>query len=299
MIAVPPYFTLLNEARPSAAASKTRLTLEQTAQLRRVQALWKDRGRCREWRERIGIDDPAHYAAWSARRMLRPRGVRMKGKARALHRPVMTLRMPCQPNLRRSRTDRAIGATLFGSVDLHAAAGQSDAAAAGRGCGDVNKVSQNLHAELLFRRIAREHAAGGTGVGLQQARLVFEQAGIPRDGYDFSDGSGMSTYNRVSPRATVALLRWGMTQPWGAAWYASFPVAGGDGTLRRRFAGRRWPATLRQDRHAKRHQRAVRAISRRKRTRADCLPFLPTMCPTGRAPWRRWRRRCWLIAAAN
>ena len=34
---------------------------------------------------------------------------------------------------------------------------------------------------------------------------LFEKAGIPRAGYDFSDGSGMSTYNRISPRAAVAL----------------------------------------------------------------------------------------------
>jgi len=62
-------------------------------------------------------------------------------------------------------------------------------------------------------------------------------AGVPRTGYDFSDGSGMSTYNRVSPRAAVALLRWGATRPWGKVWRESFPIGGVDGTLRRRFAG--------------------------------------------------------------
>ena len=47
----------------------------------------------------------------------------------------------------------------------------------------------------------------------------------------------MSTYNRVSPRAAVALLRWVDGQPWGKAWYASLPIAGVDGTLKRRFVG--------------------------------------------------------------
>ncbi|MFN5780133.1 MAG: D-alanyl-D-alanine carboxypeptidase, partial [Novosphingobium sp.] len=68
-------------------------------------------------------------------------------------------------------------------------------------------------------------------------RTVYESMGLPRAGYDFSDGSGMSTYNRMSPRAAVALLRWTAGQPWGAEYRASLPVGGVDGTLRRRFAG--------------------------------------------------------------
>jgi D-alanyl-D-alanine carboxypeptidase/D-alanyl-D-alanine-endopeptidase (penicillin-binding protein 4) len=47
----------------------------------------------------------------------------------------------------------------------------------------------------------------------------------------------MSTYNRVTPRGAVALLRWAAGQPWGAAWRATFPIAGVDGTLTRRFRG--------------------------------------------------------------
>ena len=74
-------------------------------------------------------------------------------------------------------------------------------------------------------------------VMFSRLRMVLTSAGIPRSGFDFADGSGMSTYNRVSPRATVALLRWGMRQPWAADWRASLPVGGVDGTLKRRFAG--------------------------------------------------------------
>jgi D-alanyl-D-alanine carboxypeptidase/D-alanyl-D-alanine-endopeptidase (penicillin-binding protein 4) len=111
----------------------------------------------------------------------------------------------------------------------------------------INKVSQNLHSELMIRRLAfKDRAIFEAGSpespntlerGLANARQVFVKAGIPRAGYDFSDGSGMSTYNRVSPRAAVALLRWGKTQPWGQQWRESFPIGGLDGTLRRRFAG--------------------------------------------------------------
>ena len=68
-------------------------------------------------------------------------------------------------------------------------------------------------------------------------RAMLERAGLSRADYDFSDGSGMSTYNRLTPRGVVRFLRWAGAQPWGAAWRATFPVAGVDGTLARRFRG--------------------------------------------------------------
>ncbi|HNJ48843.1 MAG TPA: D-alanyl-D-alanine carboxypeptidase, partial [Novosphingobium sp.] len=113
----------------------------------------------------------------------------------------------------------------------------------------INKPSQNLHAEVLLRRLGialasrdifdapRSAQFGSLEAGLAAERAVFDTAGIPRAGYDFSDGSGMSTYNRVSPRAAVALLRWAGGRPWGAAWRASLPIGGTDGTLARRFKG--------------------------------------------------------------
>lgn len=81
---------------------------------------------------------------------------------------------------------------------------------------------------------------GGTGSiadGQAFVRRMLDQAGVARTSYDFSDGSGMSTYNRVSPRAAVQFLRWTQTQPWGAAFRATLPVAGVDGTLSGRFLG--------------------------------------------------------------
>jgi len=66
---------------------------------------------------------------------------------------------------------------------------------------------------------------------------MLEQAGVPRAGWDLSDGSGMSTYNRAAPRAMVSLLRWISTQPWAGRWRATLPIGGVDGTLARRFRG--------------------------------------------------------------
>jgi D-alanyl-D-alanine carboxypeptidase/D-alanyl-D-alanine-endopeptidase (penicillin-binding protein 4) len=58
----------------------------------------------------------------------------------------------------------------------------------------------------------------------------------------FYDGSGLSGHDLVTPRAIAKLLSYvahdpktGTPQPWFAAWKASLPVGGVDGTLADRF----------------------------------------------------------------
>jgi D-alanyl-D-alanine carboxypeptidase/D-alanyl-D-alanine-endopeptidase (penicillin-binding protein 4) len=101
----------------------------------------------------------------------------------------------------------------------------------------TNKVSQNLHAELLLRRVGLQQGTGSIADGLAAVRAMLERAGVARAAYDFSDGSGMSTYNRVAPRGMIVFLRWAAAQPWGAQWRESLPIGGVDGTLARRFGG--------------------------------------------------------------
>jgi D-alanyl-D-alanine carboxypeptidase/D-alanyl-D-alanine-endopeptidase (penicillin-binding protein 4) len=96
----------------------------------------------------------------------------------------------------------------------------------------VNKVSQNLHAEILLRLLGRERGTAGTiEGGLEVLRGFLTQAGIPNDQYVFYDGSGLSRQNLVTPHAIVELLRYSSTQPWGTAYKATFPVSGVDGSL--------------------------------------------------------------------
>jgi len=99
------------------------------------------------------------------------------------------------------------------------------------------KVSQNLHAELFLRRSSLVAGSGSIADGQVAVRAMLSKAGVPRAAFDFSDGSGMSSYNRVAPRGAVIMLRWIATQPWGAAWRETLPVGGVDGTLAKRFGG--------------------------------------------------------------
>lgn len=181
-----------------------------------------------EWSERSGIDDPAEFSAQTFANMLRARGVKVLGKVEARHRPVSTdLARPQATEVLLESARQGWGEPLATLTPLPLAADVSI----------INKVSQNHHAEQLLRRIGKNRGTGSLEDGLAAERALFDEAGLPREGYDFSDGSGMSTYNRVSPRTMVALLRWIAAQPWGPAWTASLPIAGVDGTLKRRFMG--------------------------------------------------------------
>lgn len=175
---------------------------------------------------RLGIDDPAHHAAWRFKSLLEARGVRVIGAAAARHRALRPADDPAvrngAPAARPPRSEPLASLTpppLAADIEL------------------VNKVSQNLHSELLLRRVGLQSGSGSIADGLAAVRAMLERAGLPRASYDFSDGSGMSTYNRVAPRGMILFLRWASAQPWGAAWRASLPVGGVDGTLARRFKG--------------------------------------------------------------
>ncbi len=101
----------------------------------------------------------------------------------------------------------------------------------------TNKVSQNLHAELLLHLLGR--AEGINGSAAQGARVVrtflTTSVGVLPDDFLLYDGSGLSTRDLVTPRSITTLLRYSTTQPWGTLYRASLPVAGVDGSLQARL----------------------------------------------------------------
>lgn len=221
-----PYFRLKNEATTSAPGGTNSLTLERGVNGFDLRLYGEIPADAKPWTERIGIDDPAHYAAWVFKGMLEARGVKVSGKVKSFHRPVSLADHPC--NLCGTLEGRSGGQALLASLTPPPLS--EDVVV-------INKISQNLHAQVLFRRIGDITGNGSEQWAADALTKLFQKAGIPRTGYDFSDGSGMSTYNRVSPKAMVLLLQWIDRQPWAAAWHASLPVAGKDGTLKRRFLG--------------------------------------------------------------
>jgi D-alanyl-D-alanine carboxypeptidase/D-alanyl-D-alanine-endopeptidase (penicillin-binding protein 4) len=100
----------------------------------------------------------------------------------------------------------------------------------------TNKVSQNLHAELFLRTVAREKAGvGSTDAGIWVEQNFLKTAGIADGDVVLSDGSGLSRDDLVTPRAIVQLLLYVSQQPWGVDYISTFPIAGVDGTLENRM----------------------------------------------------------------
>lgn len=166
---------------------------------------------------KLGIDDPAHYAAWRFRQLLAERGVKVGGTVKVRHRPAALAeerRQPLPPPLAR------LTAPPLAS-----------------GMAAINKPSQNLHAELLLRRLGAHLGKASIEGGIAAVQAMLGAAGVPPVEAEIHDGSGMSTYNRIAPRGMVRLLRWIDAQPWASRFRASLPVAGRDGTLAARFRG--------------------------------------------------------------
>ncbi|HEX8302592.1 D-alanyl-D-alanine carboxypeptidase/D-alanyl-D-alanine endopeptidase [Sphingomonas sp.] len=174
---------------------------------------------------RMGIDDPAHFAAWRFKTLLEERGVKVKGQVRTFHRTLM----PGDDPARRE-------GPFAGSSDVPVLARLTPAPLA-EDLKVINKISQNLHAELTLRRVSLLKGSGSIADGMTEVEAMLAKAGVARTAWDLSDGSGMSSYNRVSPRGVVQMLRWISGQSWGAQWRETLPIGGVDGTLRNRFKG--------------------------------------------------------------
>lgn len=112
----------------------------------------------------------------------------------------------------------------------------------------VNKISQNLHTEVLLRTAATESCrkAPPAPPPLDCSALpldffpqapsdFYKTAGISENDVIQTDGSGLSRHDLITPRAAVALLRYAAKQPWFPAYFDSLPVAGIDGTLEDRL----------------------------------------------------------------
>ncbi len=175
---------------------------------------------------RLGIDDPAHFAAWRLKTLLEARGVKVGGKVESRYRRAGPIDDPEQR--KGAPPPRPPEPTHLARLSPPPLAEDLK---------HINKVSQNLHAELVLRRVGLRDGTGSIADGVEAVEDMMEQAGVPRTGWDLSDGSGMSTYNRLAPRAVATFLRWVSAQPWGAAYRDTLPIASVDGTLTNRFRG--------------------------------------------------------------
>jgi serine-type D-Ala-D-Ala carboxypeptidase/endopeptidase (penicillin-binding protein 4) len=205
--------------------------------------------------EEIAIADPAEFAAIALKELLEARGVKVDGIARAKHRLVaqgsgfLEESRQSLPKLPTEPTTPGLSSLLTGAVSCQDACPvilQHTSPPVLEDLVLTNKVSQNLHAELLLHHLGKtfgEPYAGGDGgvdgstaEGVRVVRQFLIHAGLDPNDFIFYDGSGLSGHDLVTPRATAKLLLYATTQPWFADWKASLPVGGEDGSLESRFA---------------------------------------------------------------
>jgi D-alanyl-D-alanine carboxypeptidase/D-alanyl-D-alanine-endopeptidase (penicillin-binding protein 4) len=188
--------------------------------------------------EALAIEDPAEFAAGLFRQLLEKRGIVIYGHQRTHHTELASLSTFSVTAIAPSRGGDGPARSLKADQPITLASYESKPLI--QDVRVVNKVSQNLHAEILLRLLGRERGNAGTiEGGLEVLRGFLTQAGISNDQYVFYDGSGLSRQNLVTPHAIVQLLRYCATQPWGAAYKSTFPVGGVDGSLSERLTSPR------------------------------------------------------------
>ena len=179
--------------------------------------------------EALAIDDPAQFAGAIFRQLLEARGVTIYGNGRTHHTDLASLSTITVMTLAPAHGGEGPPPDIPGQP-LVLASYQSKPLL--NDITVINKVSQNLHAEILLRLLGREKGTGGTVEGgLEVVRGFLNKANITSDQYAFYDGSGLSRQNLVTPHAIVQLLQYAATQPWGKSFQSSLPVAGVDGSL--------------------------------------------------------------------
>ncbi len=171
----------------------------------------------------VANDRPADYAAALLKNLLEARGIQISGRARARHSGDTGAEFVSSP------VGTQVGAPTV--LAEHISQPLSETLRV------MDKVSQNLHAEMYLRTAAREK----TGDASADAAIQFEEdfrksIGITDDDAVMTDASGLSRKDMVTPESEVMLLQWAAKQFWFEIFRASLPIAGVDGTLTDRMA---------------------------------------------------------------
>lgn len=163
------------------------------------------------WSEEFAVFDPARFAAAALVDVLRERGIAVRGEARSEYHADLP--------------SPSIALASHESIPL------------AQVIQVVNKVSQNLHAEMLLREVA--FARTGTGTlenGRKEQEAFLREIGISKGtGFSASDGSGLSRSDLTTANATVTLLRFMWNRAGRNTWLESLPIGDWDGSLEHRF----------------------------------------------------------------
>jgi D-alanyl-D-alanine carboxypeptidase/D-alanyl-D-alanine-endopeptidase (penicillin-binding protein 4) len=197
----------------------------------------------------LAVEDPAEFTAAAFKQALLSRGIRITGSATSAHRYPVGIGDFAAERAEPLKLARNELYTMVAPLLGRRSVATRVSVPLAQDITVINKVSQNLHAELLLRLLGKAFGRDGSlGQGTRVVRQFLVDAGVSDGDFFFYDGSGMSMDDRIAPRAYTQLLAYASRQPWGSAWRDTLPVAGVDGTLATRFTrsplkGRMWAKT--------------------------------------------------------
>jgi len=216
------YFRIGNRVRTVPAGGPREIRFERAPGGREVR-LWgsipvRDRGETLL----LGIEDPAEFAALAFQQALEARGIAVAGEALARHvfpNEAGDLKQGAPtPYSEGVELARRISPPLIEDLRI------------------IDKVSQNLHAEMVLRAVARaRRGIGSRDAGLEEMQAFLTEIGIDPESCNFADASGLSRLDVLTPSAVVKLLRFMYASPARDNWVSLLPVGGQDGTLSARL----------------------------------------------------------------
>lgn len=175
------------------------------------------------WRQ-ITVSDPAAFAVSVFRSVLESRGIRVLGTEEVVYEPSassVTPRRVTAP-VRQASRPRILATHVSPPLSQYLAV--------------VNKKSNNLFTELVFRTLGRvQEGSSRTEASARAVARSLAALGVDTAGVVQLDGSGLAAGNRVRARTFVDVLsRMSRTESWEAFW-ATLPEAGNRRELPRMY----------------------------------------------------------------
>lgn len=237
-----PFYTVDMQAKTVAKGGESALDIQRELNSRTIHIYGTLPVGAPPYKQDMSLGEPAEYAALALKTALEKRGISITGTAKTKHaefyeasfarhsvEPVDIAHMSAMRKLLLA-PPTCFDCTTKVLAEHTGPLLRDDVAI-------TNKTSENQHAELLLRQLGLFFTGSGTTVQGERVLRTWLTQQVKVDPYDFFfyDGSGLSGHDIVTPRAITRLLSYAATQPWGAAWKASLPVGGRDGSLRARF----------------------------------------------------------------
>ena len=188
------------------------------------------------FRASLAVDYPAQFTAATFIEALRGRGVRVTGAPVSQHRVSIGTTLFAAERSEPLKLAHYDEPTITAPIGPRRILATHTSVPVAQDIMVINKISQNLHAELLLRLLGKIFAKDGSfAQGSRVVRQFLINAGVDDNDFFFYDGSGLSPEDRITPRAYTKLLCYASRQPWGEDWRLTLPIAGMDGTLANRF----------------------------------------------------------------